>query len=77
VVKRQNLVKLTHYRWVHIVAKRKNGRYNPERRSSWIKIKNPAYTQIGGRQDLFQKEKARDNLGFGQESKIGLIAPTF
>src|ERR1700737_347330 len=38
--------KLHHYRWVHIVAKRENGRYNTERQSSWVRVKNPAYTEI-------------------------------
>jgi bifunctional non-homologous end joining protein LigD len=38
-----------------IVAKWKDGRYNPERPTSWIKIKNPAYTQIVGREKLFEK----------------------
>jgi hypothetical protein len=60
-----------------IVAKWKDGRYNPERQSSWLKIKKPAYIQNMGRQDLFQKRNPVGNLGSGQESKIGLIAPTF
>ena len=46
-----------------VVAKLKDGRYNPERRSSWIKIKNPAYTPRAGRLDLFQRKKAPGNLG--------------
>jgi hypothetical protein len=45
--------------------------------SSWIKMKNPAYTQIVGRQDLFHKNNAVGNPYLGGESKIGLIAPTF
>lgn len=40
-----------------IVAKWKDGRYNRERQSSWIKIKNPADTQIVGREKLFEKGK--------------------
>jgi bifunctional non-homologous end joining protein LigD len=34
-----------------IVAKRKDGPYDPG--ASWVKIKNPAYTQIIGRNELF------------------------
>ena len=51
-----------------IVAKWKDGRYNPERATSWIKIKNPGYTQIVGRQELFEKKKPAGNLNMRQES---------
>ena len=40
-----------------IVAKWKDGRYDPTRPTSWIKIKNAAYTQIVGRERLFEKRK--------------------
>ena len=35
-----------------IVAKRKDGLYTPEE-TSWVKIKNPRYSQAEGRADLF------------------------
>ena len=39
-----------------IVAKRKDSRYEPDERSAdWIKIKNPHYTQVRGRQELFAR----------------------
>jgi len=38
-----------------IVAKWKVGKYiASDRRSSWVKIKNPTYSQIEGREDLFE-----------------------
>ena len=38
-----------------IVAKWKDGRYiADDRRSSWVKIKNPNYSQIEGREELFE-----------------------
>jgi ATP-dependent DNA ligase len=36
-----------------IVAKRKDGAYGS--RTDWVKIKNPAYSQIVGRHELFEK----------------------
>jgi bifunctional non-homologous end joining protein LigD len=39
-----------------IVAKRKDGPYDP--RVSWVKIKNPAYSQIVGRNEVFEKRSA-------------------
>jgi bifunctional non-homologous end joining protein LigD len=44
-----------------IVAKLRNGTYDCQHATSWIKIKNPAYTQIVGRQELFEKKKAAGN----------------
>src|SRR5437899_995790 len=38
-----------------IVAKWKNGLYDAERVSSWVKIKNPGYSQMLGRQELFDR----------------------
>jgi len=39
-----------------IVAKWKAGQYvASDRRSSWVKIKNPKYSQIEGREDLFER----------------------
>jgi bifunctional non-homologous end joining protein LigD len=40
-----------------IVAKRKDGAY--DLRASWVKIKNPAYSQIIGRNELFEKRSTR------------------
>jgi bifunctional non-homologous end joining protein LigD len=38
-----------------IVAKPKNGRYrSDERKPTWIKIKNPNYSQAEGRQEMFE-----------------------
>jgi bifunctional non-homologous end joining protein LigD len=37
-----------------IVAKRKDGLYTPEE-TSWVKIKNPAYSEVEGRGELFEK----------------------
>jgi bifunctional non-homologous end joining protein LigD len=39
-----------------IVAKRKDGVYGP--RADWVKIKNPAYSQIVGRHELFNRRSA-------------------
>jgi ATP-dependent DNA ligase len=38
-----------------IVAKRKADHYSPE--TIWYKVKNPAYTQAGGRGDLVHKSR--------------------
>jgi bifunctional non-homologous end joining protein LigD len=51
-----------------IVAKLRNNTYDCQRATSWIKIKNPAYTQIVGRQELFEKKKPAGNLNRGRES---------
>ena len=40
-----------------IVAKRKDGFYTPES-TTWVKVKNPKYSQGEGRRDLFQKRMA-------------------
>ena len=37
-----------------IVAKRRDGLYTPEE-TSWVKIKNPAYSQAEGRRELFER----------------------
>ena len=39
-----------------IVAKWMHGPYDRQRISSWIKIKNPSYSQIVGREKLFEKK---------------------
>ncbi len=40
------------------MAKRKDGLYTPEE-TSWVKIKkNPRYSQMEGRHELFQKRAA-------------------
>jgi ATP-dependent DNA ligase len=59
-----------------IIAKRKDGRYNPERQRSWVKTNNPAYTQIVGREKLFERKKAAGRA-LDKNPTIGLIAPTF
>lgn len=40
-----------------IVAKRKDGLYTPEE-TSWVKIRNPQYSQIAGRHELFGRRRA-------------------
>ena len=40
-----------------IVAKWAHGLYDTQGVSSWIKIKNPAYTQLAGRDELFERKK--------------------
>jgi bifunctional non-homologous end joining protein LigD len=40
-----------------IVAKRKDGLYTPEE-TSWVKIKNPNYSQLERRHELFEKRAA-------------------
>jgi ATP-dependent DNA ligase len=45
-----------------IVAKPANGRYHSDGTStSWIKIKNPAYTQMTARHELFERKVGRHN----------------
>ena len=39
-----------------IVAKRRDGLYTPED-TTWVKIKNPKYIQMDGRQELFEKRR--------------------
>jgi hypothetical protein len=43
-----------------IVAKRKDGRYVSTRTRSWLKIKNPDYSQAEGRKELFDRWRGRD-----------------
>jgi ATP-dependent DNA ligase len=40
-----------------IVAKWKDGLYTPDE-TSWVKIKNPRYSQIEGRHELFERRAA-------------------
>ena len=40
-----------------IVAKRKDGLYTPEE-TTWVKIRNPHYSQGEGRRELFEKRSA-------------------
>jgi len=49
-----------------IVAKLRNSAYDCQHATSWIKIKNPGYTQIVGRQELFDRKKSV-NLNRGRE----------
>jgi bifunctional non-homologous end joining protein LigD len=42
-----------------IVAKQANARYTPEA-ATWVKIKNPAYSQAVGRADFFDRRRARE-----------------
>lgn len=41
-----------------IVAKRSDGAYTPEA-TTWVKIKNPAYSQAEGRADFFDARAGR------------------
>jgi bifunctional non-homologous end joining protein LigD len=41
-----------------IVAKQANARYTPEA-TTWVKIKNRAYSQAVGRSDFFDRRRAR------------------
>src|SRR6266446_6143993 len=41
-----------------IVAKLKDGEYVADGRSTWIKIKNPQYTQAEGRRELFEQMRS-------------------
>jgi bifunctional non-homologous end joining protein LigD len=40
-----------------IVAKRKDDLYTPAE-TSWVKIKNPRYSQMDGRRELFERKRA-------------------
>jgi len=60
-----------------IVAKLRNGTYDCQHGTSWIKIKNPVYTQIVGREKLFEKRKPLATLIQGRNPKLDLIAPNF
>jgi bifunctional non-homologous end joining protein LigD len=60
-----------------IVAKLRNGTYDCQHATSWIKIKNPGYTQIVGREKLFEKRKPLPTLMQGRNPKLDLIAPNF
>ena len=42
-----------------IVAKRKASRYIGTRTRSWLKIKNPQYSQAAGRKELFDRWNGR------------------
>src|SRR5690242_13219117 len=42
-----------------VVAKWRRGTYRTDNRTSWLKIRNPQYSQIDGRRELF--EAGRDN----------------
>ena len=53
-----------------IVAKWKDGQYDPTRPTSWIKIKNAAYTQIVGRERLFEKRKPLATAIQGRNPKL-------
>jgi bifunctional non-homologous end joining protein LigD len=44
-----------------IVAKRKDGLYTPEQ-TTWVKIKNPNYSQAEGRRELFERRKGSSRL---------------
>jgi ATP-dependent DNA ligase len=40
-----------------VVAKQASARYTPEA-TTWVKIKNRAYSQAAGREDFFNRRKA-------------------
>ena len=44
-----------------IVAKQANARYTPEA-TTWVKIKNPAYSQAAGRADFFDRRRTREGI---------------
>ena len=48
-----------------IVAKLRSGTYDCQHATSWIKIKNPLYTQMVGRQELFDGKKFAGNPNSG------------
>jgi bifunctional non-homologous end joining protein LigD len=50
-----------------IVAKRKDGLYTPEE-TSWVKIKNPRYSQTEGWLKLFEKQVQRRHGGISRDS---------
>jgi len=44
-----------------IVAKRKSGAYTTDREHSiWFKIRNREYSQMAGREDLFERERHQE-----------------
>jgi ATP-dependent DNA ligase len=44
-----------------VVAKWKNGSYiTSDSETSWVKVKNPKYTQIMGRDEVFEREQSND-----------------
>jgi len=54
VMRRQTQVSLCRASWLGPAAKRKDGIYEADRRqSSWVKVKNPTYSQKDGRWELF------------------------
>jgi len=42
-----------------IVAKHARAPYAPAAPSTWVKVKNPAYSQADGRWELFERRRAR------------------
>jgi len=40
-----------------MVAKRRDGLYTPDE-TSWVKIRNPQYSQMRGRRELFERRAA-------------------
>ncbi len=56
-----------------VVAKWKHGSYLPNSNATtWIKIKNSAYSQIGGRDDKFERQQEKPRAKSG---KIRLLEP--
>jgi ATP-dependent DNA ligase len=53
-----------------IVAKWAQGTYQSNgRETSWLKIKNPTYSQMAGRRELFEARRDR------RRRKLGVVAP--
>jgi hypothetical protein len=50
-----------------IVAKRKDGLYTPEA-TTWVKIKNPHYSQLEGRREWFEKRSWQHRSPFYRTS---------
>lgn len=50
-----------------IVAKWKYGPYLMDQHTTWLKIRNPEYTQWAGREELFERERGGDPDVYGWE----------
>jgi ATP-dependent DNA ligase len=46
------------------VAKHKHGPYLPEGQTTWFKVRNRGYSQWAGREELFERERNPDLLGW-------------
>jgi ATP-dependent DNA ligase len=53
-----------------VVAKLKDGRYNPERQSSWLKIKKPAYPRSWADRISFKRGTLWATWAWGRNPKL-------